>query len=77
MEITAIVEGLTAVIVQIFASGPLRDEGEAYADALHAAGVQTKRHQGAGLIHGYFGKGEASEAALLEQLSSGGFPRRA
>ncbi|WP_422275256.1 hypothetical protein [Bradyrhizobium sp.] len=26
----------------------------------------TKRHQGAGLIHGYFGVGEASEAARLE-----------
>jgi acetyl esterase len=45
---------------------PLRDEGEAYADALQAAGVSTKRHQGAGLIHGYFGMGEASEAARPE-----------
>jgi acetyl esterase len=45
---------------------PLRDEGEAYADALESAGVPTKRHQGAGLIHGYFGMGEASEAARLE-----------
>jgi acetyl esterase len=26
----------------------------------------TKRHHGAGLIHGYFGMGEASEAARLE-----------
>ena len=31
------------------------------------AGVSTKRHQGAGLFHGYFGMGgEASEAARLE-----------
>ena len=45
---------------------PLRDEGEAYVDALQAAGVPTKRHQGAGLIHGYFGMGDASEAARLE-----------
>ncbi len=45
---------------------PLRDEGEACADALEGAGVLTKRHQGAGLIHGYFGLGEASEAARLE-----------
>ena len=44
----------------------MRDEGEAYADALQAAGVTTERHQGAGLIRGYFGMGEASEAARLE-----------
>src|SRR5665213_1458620 len=45
---------------------PLRDEGKAYADALAAAGVVTKYHSGAGLIHGYFGLGDASETALLE-----------
>ena len=45
---------------------PLRDEGEAYGDALAAAGVETKRHHGHGLIHGYFGMGEASEAARVE-----------
>ena len=45
---------------------PLRDEGEAYADALHAAGVATKRHHGLGLIHGYFGLGDASDTARLE-----------
>ena len=31
-----------------------------------AAGVATKRHRGHGLIHGYFGMGEASEAARAE-----------
>jgi acetyl esterase len=45
---------------------PLRDEGKAYADALAAAGVETRYHPGAGLIHGYFGLGEASETAHLE-----------
>jgi acetyl esterase len=45
---------------------PLRDEGKAYADALIAAGVPTKYHHGAGLIHGYFGLGEASETAKRE-----------
>src|SRR5258708_3698124 len=45
---------------------PLRDEGKAYADALAAAGVATRHYPGAGLIHGYFGLGEASEAARLE-----------
>ncbi|HEX3114351.1 MAG TPA: alpha/beta hydrolase [Bradyrhizobium sp.] len=45
---------------------PLRDEGKAYADALAAAGVVTRYHHGAGLIHGYFGLGAASETALHE-----------
>jgi acetyl esterase len=45
---------------------PLRDEGKAYADALSAAGVATKYYDGPGLIHGYFGLGEASEVARRE-----------
>jgi acetyl esterase len=45
---------------------PLRDEGKAYADALASASVATKYHDGQGLIHGYFGLGEASETARKE-----------
>ena len=45
---------------------PLRDEGKAYADALIAAGVATKYYDGPGLIHGYFGLGEACEPARRE-----------
>ena len=45
---------------------PLRDEGKAYADALAVAGVTTKYHHGPGLIHGYFGFGDASQSARLE-----------
>src|SRR6476660_2401522 len=45
---------------------PLRDEGAAYADALVNAGVAVKYHPGEGLIHGYFGLGEASEVAKAE-----------
>jgi acetyl esterase len=45
---------------------PLRDEGAAYANALKAADVPTKHHQGFGLIHGYFGLGEASDTAKAE-----------
>src|SRR3954466_15249509 len=45
---------------------PLRDEGKAYADALAAAGVETRYHDGLGLIHGYFGLGEAAPVARLE-----------
>jgi acetyl esterase len=58
--------GLAPAVVCTAYFDPLRDEGQAYADALIAAGVETKRHQGPGLIHGYFGMGEASEAARLE-----------
>jgi acetyl esterase len=58
--------GLAPAIVTTAWFDPLRDEGKAYADALAAAGVPTKYHPGAGLIHGYFGLGEASETARKE-----------
>ena len=45
---------------------PLRDEGEAYARALQAAGVPVSYHPGEGLIHGYFGLGDASDTARAE-----------
>ena len=60
------VAGLAPATVCTAWFDPLRDEGKAYADALAAAGVTTKYHHGAGLIHGYFGLGDASETALLE-----------
>ena len=58
--------GLAPAIVCTAWFDPLRDEGKAYADALTAAGVATKYHDGKGLIHGYFGLGEASETARRE-----------
>jgi acetyl esterase len=58
--------GLAPAIVCTAWYDPLRDEGKTYADALAAAGVATKYHEGAGLIHGYFGLGEASETARRE-----------
>jgi acetyl esterase len=58
--------GLAPAVVCTAWFDPLRDEGKAYADALAAAGVTTKYHHGAGLIHGYFGLGEASETARGE-----------
>jgi acetyl esterase len=58
--------GLAPAVVCTAWFDPLRDEGKAYADALAAAGVATKYHDGAGLIHGYFGLGEASQTAKAE-----------
>jgi acetyl esterase len=58
--------GLAPAIVTTAWFDPLRDEGKAYADALSAAGVATKYYDGPGLIHGYFGLGEASEVARRE-----------
>lgn len=58
--------GVAPAIVCTAWFDPLRDEGQAYADALEAARVETTRHHGHGLIHGYFGMGEASAAAKAE-----------
>jgi acetyl esterase len=58
--------GLAPAIVTTAWFDPLRDEGKAYAEALSAAGVATRYYDGPGLIHGYFGLGEASEAAKRE-----------
>src|SRR6266700_3616271 len=58
--------GLAPAIICTAWFDPLRDEGAAYAKALAAAGVAAKHHQGLGLIHGYFGLGEASDSAKAE-----------
>ena len=58
--------GVAPAIVATAWFDPLRDEGKAYAEALKAAGVATTYYDGPGLIHGYFGLGEASEAARKE-----------
>jgi acetyl esterase len=58
--------GVAPAIVCTAWFDPLRDEGKAYADALKAAGVPTSYYDGLGLIHGYFGFGEASETAKRE-----------
>jgi acetyl esterase len=58
--------GLAPAIVTTAWFDPLRDEGVAYARALEAAGVRVKHHEGPGLIHGYFGLGDASEVARAE-----------
>jgi acetyl esterase len=58
--------GVAPAIVCTAWFDPLRDEGAAYAAALETADVPVKHYLGEGLIHGYFGLGEASAAAKAE-----------
>jgi acetyl esterase len=59
-------KGVAPAVVTTAWFDPLRDEGIAYANSLREAGVPTRHHDGQGLIHGYFGLGDASETARAE-----------
>ena len=55
--------GLPPALVYTAGFDPLRDEGRAYADRLHAAGVKTVHHEFDSLIHGFVGMRGALQAA--------------
>jgi len=65
-------ERLAPALVTTAAFDPLRDEGEAYAEALRDAGVPTVLRRAPGLVHGYFSMTGVHRPSLDESLAVAG-----
>ncbi len=64
--------GLAPALVTTAAFDPLRDEGEAYAEALRAAGTTVVLRRAAGLVHGHFSMTGVHGASWHESLAVAG-----
>jgi len=64
--------GLAPALITTAAFDPLRDEGEAYAAALRAAGGTVVLRRAPGLVHGYFSMTGIHRASFDESLAVAG-----
>jgi acetyl esterase len=67
--------GLPPTLVVTAEYDPLRDEGEAYADRLEAAGVPVERRRFDGMLHGFLGMDALVPEADQAMALVGGFLR--